>query len=244
EQAMKEINDIKDTELSKGLSEGMRIGSSVALRNVEGMIDGLVVKLNKLEYDEPSRTKKTFHAGCSSSLTELNKALKEINYGQLGEPLVIPTADTAVISEQSSSLSADIILQDELDNQFPKGDKARGKALVLVALANMEIEKIKAETIQELYNNEIEFLQDVLVHHPNDVMYFLKKRLEKIEELRNHSPHPVLKQDGANECSIVHSDVDTQEGKDKSVTEKMLLSPNLAEQVESRPLDKNREVIK
>ena len=32
-------------------------------------------------------------------------------------------------------------LEDELDKQFPKGDKARGRALVLCAVAQDEIEK-------------------------------------------------------------------------------------------------------
>ena len=32
---------------------------------------------------------------------------------------------------------------DELDKQFPKGDKARGRALVLNAIAQIEIEKTK-----------------------------------------------------------------------------------------------------
>lgn len=34
-------------------------------------------------------------------------------------------------------------LEEELDKQFPKGDKARGRALVLFALAQIEIEKLE-----------------------------------------------------------------------------------------------------
>jgi hypothetical protein len=36
-------------------------------------------------------------------------------------------------------------LEEELDKQFPKGDKARGKALVLFAIANIKINKLKQE---------------------------------------------------------------------------------------------------
>ena len=36
-------------------------------------------------------------------------------------------------------------LEEELNKQFPKGDKARGKALVINAIANIEIEKLKKE---------------------------------------------------------------------------------------------------
>lgn len=34
-------------------------------------------------------------------------------------------------------------LEEELDKQFPKGDKSRGKALVLFAMANIKINKLK-----------------------------------------------------------------------------------------------------
>ena len=36
-------------------------------------------------------------------------------------------------------------IEDELDKQFPKGNKARGRALVLVAVAQMEIDKLDNE---------------------------------------------------------------------------------------------------
>ena len=36
-------------------------------------------------------------------------------------------------------------LEEELNKQFPKGDKARGKALVINAIANIEIEKVRKE---------------------------------------------------------------------------------------------------
>jgi hypothetical protein len=34
-------------------------------------------------------------------------------------------------------------LEKELDKQFPKGDKSRGKALVLFAIAQIEIDRLK-----------------------------------------------------------------------------------------------------
>ena len=38
-----------------------------------------------------------------------------------------------------------IKLEQELDKQFPKGDKSRGKALVLFAIAQIEINKLDAK---------------------------------------------------------------------------------------------------
>ncbi len=35
------------------------------------------------------------------------------------------------------------ILENELDKQFPKGDKARGRALVLFAIAQIELNKLE-----------------------------------------------------------------------------------------------------
>jgi len=43
-------------------------------------------------------------------------------------------------------------LENELDEQFPKGDKARGRALVLFAIAQMEIKKAQDEILDELIN--------------------------------------------------------------------------------------------
>ena len=40
-------------------------------------------------------------------------------------------------------------LENELDKQFPKGDKARGRALVLFAIAQMEIKKAQDEILDE-----------------------------------------------------------------------------------------------
>jgi hypothetical protein len=40
-------------------------------------------------------------------------------------------------------------LEIELDKQFPKGDKARGKALVLFAVAQNEINKTRQKMIEE-----------------------------------------------------------------------------------------------
>ena len=34
-------------------------------------------------------------------------------------------------------------LEETLDSQFPKGDKARGRALVLFAVAQLELNKLK-----------------------------------------------------------------------------------------------------
>jgi hypothetical protein len=51
------------------------------------------------------------------------------------------------ISKQTRT--EDKALLNTLDKQFPKGDKARGKALVLFALAQIEIDK-RNETIIEL----------------------------------------------------------------------------------------------
>lgn len=39
-------------------------------------------------------------------------------------------------------------LEQELDKQFPKGDKARGKALVLNAIANIELDKQKDKILE------------------------------------------------------------------------------------------------
>ena len=36
-------------------------------------------------------------------------------------------------------------LEEELDKQFPKGDKSRGKALVLFAIAQLEINKLETK---------------------------------------------------------------------------------------------------
>ena len=39
-------------------------------------------------------------------------------------------------------------LENILDEYFPKGDKARGKALVLFAIANIRISKLKTEILE------------------------------------------------------------------------------------------------
>jgi len=43
-------------------------------------------------------------------------------------------------------------LEEELDKQFPKGDKARGRALVLFAIAQIELEKAKQDEIKMINN--------------------------------------------------------------------------------------------
>lgn len=45
-------------------------------------------------------------------------------------------------------------VEDELDNQFPKGDKARGRALVLFAIAQIELDEKDKEIEQLKYKIE------------------------------------------------------------------------------------------
>ncbi len=46
--------------------------------------------------------------------------------------------------------------EEYLDEQFPKGDKRRGEAMVLMALARIQGAKIQIESIQEfIKENEI-----------------------------------------------------------------------------------------
>jgi len=40
-------------------------------------------------------------------------------------------------------------LEEELDKQFPKGDKARGRALVLFSVAQIEIDKISKKILSK-----------------------------------------------------------------------------------------------
>ena len=41
-------------------------------------------------------------------------------------------------------------LEKQLDNQFPKGDKSRGKALVLFAIAQIEIDDAKIKLLKDV----------------------------------------------------------------------------------------------
>jgi hypothetical protein len=50
-------------------------------------------------------------------------------------------------------------IEDELDRQFPKGDKARGKALVLVAIAQLELEKSKRDFFKFLKTLDGRYLE-------------------------------------------------------------------------------------
>ena len=60
-------------------------------------------------------------------------------------------------------------LENELDEQFPKGDKARGRALVLFAIAQMEIKKAQDKILDEVeelckrYENDGAFTQGDLI---------------------------------------------------------------------------------
>ena len=55
-------------------------------------------------------------------------------------------------------------LEEELNKQFPKGDKARGKALVINAIANIEIEKVRKELsdLKELMLKTINIFETTL----------------------------------------------------------------------------------
>ncbi len=53
-------------------------------------------------------------------------------------------------------------IEDELDKQFPKGDKARGRALVLFAIAQMEIDLTKVKTIREFRGETANMLKQEL----------------------------------------------------------------------------------
>ena len=72
-------------------------------------------------------------------------------------------------------------LEDELNKQFPKGDKARGKALVINAIANIELEKLKEQHDKELLD-----VKDVIVSYEasdnrlNKENQKLKKQIELI----------------------------------------------------------------
>jgi len=59
-------------------------------------------------------------------------------------------------------------IEDELDNQFPKGDKARGRALVLVAVAQQEIDKLDNEL------NDLQGAYDIAIQEINKLRKKLK----------------------------------------------------------------------
>jgi len=58
-------------------------------------------------------------------------------------------------------------VEDELDIQFPKGDKSRGRALVLVAIAQQEIDKLDNEL------NDLQGAYDIAIQEINK----LRKKL-------------------------------------------------------------------
>ena len=71
-------------------------------------------------------------------------------------------------------------LEEEIDKQFPKGDNSRGKALVLLAVAQLEINKykqadkineIKKQTAEKILNKLINDLEEGEGLTPNDKMW-------------------------------------------------------------------------
>ena len=76
------------------------------------------------------------------------------------------------------------VLEDELDKQFPKGDKARGRALVLFAIAQMEIKKAQDEILDEFDILIGGVCKDVSFHEMwiiDRIRTELRKRKEKLE---------------------------------------------------------------
>jgi uncharacterized protein YbgA (DUF1722 family) len=69
-------------------------------------------------------------------------------------------------------------IEEELDVQFPKGDKARGRALVLVAVAQHEIDKLDKE-INKLTTTKINDFNVGYKQGVKDIINRLKKELEK-----------------------------------------------------------------
>lgn len=53
-------------------------------------------------------------------------------------------------------------LEKELDKQFPKGDKARGRALVLFAVAQLEIDLTEVRAIREFKKESAVMLEEEL----------------------------------------------------------------------------------
>ena len=71
------------------------------------------------------------------------------------------------------------ILEKELDKQFPKGDKARGRALVLNAIANIEIDKLKEKSISR---EEVEKIIDSISWARLPAERFKKELKQKLKE--------------------------------------------------------------
>ena len=74
-------------------------------------------------------------------------------------------------------------LETELDRQFPKGGKARGRALVVVAVANVEIEMEKKNTnvksFQEGFNKAIYNIKTAFGFPENSNLSEMKQLVRK-----------------------------------------------------------------
>ena len=75
-------------------------------------------------------------------------------------------------------------LEKELNKQFPKGDKARGRALVLFALAQQEIKEAEEKGFNLAHNQmaEIERKERVLKiieATPTAILKYLREKVKK-----------------------------------------------------------------
>ena len=71
-------------------------------------------------------------------------------------------------------------LEEELDKQFPKGDKSRGKALVINAVAHIEIKKLKAQ-----HEKELDDLGEQIANM-NKEMLKVEKENQELKEANKH----------------------------------------------------------
>ena len=97
-------------------------------------------------------------------------------------------------------------LEDELDKQFKKGDKARGRALVLFAIAQIELDKkdkeieglkYKIEELEDEFNivsgkDAERFIQNMEREEKGDLSKKDKIRIKRFEEMMKLS-HSKLK---------------------------------------------------
>ena len=80
----------------------------------------------------------------------------------------------------------------ELDNQFPKGDKARGRALVLFAIAQIEISKEREKAISDILKEirKLKFKHQSINDGRGNkcetckFIYELEKSISKIKEMK------------------------------------------------------------
>ena len=70
-----------------------------------------------------------------------------------------------------------------LDKQFPKGDKARGRALLVIGLAQIEIDltevKVKREMFEEITNRIKEEIKEKLRNSKDDWVTTLHRELKE-----------------------------------------------------------------